>query len=95
MKSLFLPLAALSLTACIVRVPVSEQPAPRPAYSQSSPYATPLPPVGYASQVPADPYCAEAAGEAQDAAAIASTTGRGRDIARAERTGRDARRNCR
>jgi len=95
MKSLVLPLAALSLSACMVRVPVSEQPAPRAVYSQGTPYAAPLPPTGYAAPVAVDPYCAETASEAQDAAAVASATGRGRDAGRAERTERDARRNCR
>lgn len=94
MKSLVLPLAALSLTACMVRVPVSEQPS-RAVYSQASPYAAPLPQNGYVQQAPADPYCAEAVGEAQDAAAIASTTGRSRDAGRAGRTEQQARRACR
>jgi hypothetical protein len=94
MKSLVLPLAALSLTACMVRVPVSEQPS-RAVYSQASPYAAPLPPTGYAPEAPADSYCAEATSEAQDAAAFAATTGRGRDAGRAGRTEQQARRACR
>lgn len=94
MKSLVLPLTALSLTACMVRVPVSERP-PQAVYSQAPAYAAALPPTGYAPQASVDPYCAEAAGEAQDAAAIAATTGRGRDVGRAERSERYARRDCR
>lgn len=95
MKSLVLSLAALSLAACMVRVPVSEQPAPPAVYSQSVPYTAPLPSTGYAAPVAIDPYCAETAAEAEDAAAIAAATGRGRDVGRAARTERDARRNCR
>ncbi|MBL6076509.1 hypothetical protein JMJ56_00745 [Belnapia sp. T18] len=95
MRSLVLPLAALSLTACMVRVPVSEQQPPPAVYSQAPPYAAPLPPTGYAAQAPTDPYCAEAVGEAQDAAAVASATGRGRDMDRAARAERYARRDCR
>jgi hypothetical protein len=91
---LLLPLAALSLSACVVRTPVS-QPPPPVVYSQASPYAAPVPPAGYVAQVPVDPYCAQAIGEARDAAAIASATGRGRDIGRAERSEGYARRDCR
>ena len=81
--------ALLGLAACSVER-VVEAPPPRPVYSQASPYA----PATRAYQ-PADPYCAEAVGEAQDAAAQASMTGRGQDIGRAERTAGYARRDCR
>ncbi|SDB13858.1 hypothetical protein [Belnapia rosea] len=87
-----LALAPLALAACMVRVPVSEQPA---AYSQAPAYAAPLPSSGYVAAPAVDSYCAEAVGEAQDAAAVAAATGRGRDANRARRAEGYARRDCR
>ena len=80
---LLLSLVVLALPGCVVRREVNARP---PAYSQASPYA--------AAAAPADRYCAEAAGVAQDAAARASVTGSGRDANRAERTASYARRDC-
>ncbi|MBL6454949.1 hypothetical protein JMJ55_06415 [Belnapia sp. T6] len=81
--------ATLTLSACMVRVPVSEQPPPR--YATASPYAASAP----GAYRPADPYCAEAEAVAADQAMRADVTGRGRDARRAERTEQYARRDCR
>jgi hypothetical protein len=83
----FMLAALLGLAACSVERVVD---APPPVYSQTSPYAPATP-----AYQPTDSYCAEAVGEAQDAAAQASVTGRGRDVGRAERTAGYARRDCR
>lgn len=83
---LILLLSAPALAGCVV----AEAETPAPVYSQASPYAT-GPVAGYA---PADAYCAEAVGVAQDAAAQAAATGTSRDAARASRTAGFARRDC-
>lgn len=49
---------------------------------------------GYKPVAVTDTYCAEAVGEAQDAARIAGHTGAPRDIGRAERTAGFAQRDC-
>lgn len=83
-------LLAPALGACTV-APVAEAP-PAPIYSQASPYA---PQAAYpVATRPVDGYCAEAIGEAQDAAVRASVTGSGRDVGRAARTADYARRDC-
>ncbi|MBX6743599.1 MAG: hypothetical protein IRY87_16315 [Acetobacteraceae bacterium] len=83
-------IAGLSgLSACTV---YSETPAYYPRASTYSPaYAYGGAP---AAAQPYDSYCAEAVGEAQDAAAQAALTGRQGDIARARRSAGYAQRDC-
>lgn len=73
-----------------------------PAYPPGSPYApeAPYAAAGYAggADEPARPYdsfCAEAVREAEAASALALASGNARDVRRAERTARFARRDCR
>lgn len=77
-------IAALSgLSACTV---YSETPADQPAYAYTGAPAV---------VQPYDSYCAEAVGEAQDAAAEAALTGTQLAIDRARRTAGYAQRDCR
>ena len=95
MHRFLLPAVLVGLGACTIHREVDppvayRQALPQPVYSQASPYAP-----ATTAYRPADRYCAEAVGEAQDAAAEAAATGRGRDLARADRTVGFTRRDCR
>ncbi|MDB5371915.1 MAG: hypothetical protein JWP04_557 [Belnapia sp.] len=93
LAALVLLMAAPALSACIVAD--VQTAAPAPVYSQASPYAPGPDATGpVAGYRPADGYCAEAVGVAQDAAAQAEATGTARDAGRASRTAGYARRDC-
>jgi len=89
MRATLMTAVLLALAGCTVERTVDSPPA---AYSSASPYAAGTPQV--ISAVPGS-YCAEAVGEAQDAAATASMTGSPRDDGRAARTAHYAARDCR